>query len=279
MIIADSKTATTRSYVAFEQGSNCFGLPLANVRRVARHGHVNEAGSTQVACVGTGSFPVLDLGWVLGASQLSEDARYWAVLRSNSGDCVVIVDKALGVFNLDPRDIRSAPPWIPRVTAGFAPLLSLGRLLSAGAVRANIIAQSAIASLGPLLVNDGKLTAGSTLLNGTTEIVDRVKATTQYGCTIFAHNVRVSTTATQLGSSRRAIGTRANALVTEVTLDRGREFRGTTRTLGKDWTIVYRPLRKSNQDVVGMVATFREVSHKLFPLLDINQLSSLKRPE
>lgn len=152
--------------------------------------------------------------------------------------------------------------------AGFAPLLCLANHLVTGAVGPNVLAQSLLAGLGPLRLDGADFYAGSTRLNGNTEIVDQVLAETGYGCTAFARDVRVATTASELGSTRRALGTRANATVTRVTLKGGREFRGTTRTIGKDWAIVYRRLRDSGRATVGMLATFCEVSAHVFPLLD-----------
>lgn len=87
---------------------------------------------------------------------------------------------------------------------------------------------------------------------------DAVKTSTGFGCTIFRRNVRVATTAVEAGGTGRALGTMANEEITESVYGRGVPFRGVTRTIGKDWVILYVPLRDEAGEIVGMIATYQE---------------------
>jgi len=129
-------------------------------------------------------------------------------------------------------------------------------LLSAD--RAQLVARAALDRHGPIDLGARGLSAGATALTGTVDVVDEVKRLTGFGCTLFQGGKRVSTTATARDSTERAIGTMAAADVIEHVLENGGTFRGITHTIGKDWVIVYSPLRAPSGDVVGMLATFRE---------------------
>lgn len=124
-------------------------------------------------------------------------------------------------------------------------------------------AQALLDKEGPLERRGDKLYAGATLLNSSTAIVDAVQAATGFGCTIFLDNVRIQTTAVAKNGTGRALGTRANAEVTEKVFRQGGNFRGVTETIGRDWVIHYTPLRDPNGDIVGMLATFRELEQLL----------------
>ncbi len=113
---------------------------------------------------------------------------------------------------------------------------------------------------GPVSVRDGQLWAGELCLNGDTDVVDAVLARHGFGCTIFLGNVRVATTAVAAGGTDRALGTSANERVTRTVFRLGQRFEGVTRTIGKDWVIVYVPLRDEAQMSVGMIAAYRELA-------------------
>jgi hypothetical protein len=143
-----------------------------------------------------------------------------------------------------------------------------------GALAANNLAFSRLATHGPVVLHDGRLYAGRLLLNGDKSVVDAVRDATNYGCTIFQRDVRVATTATRAGSQVRAIGSKAGEDVSATVLKHGREFRGLAHTIGKDWAMVYRPLLDITHQIVGMIATYREVSSRLFPLFEVGDLVS-----
>ena len=141
-----------------------------------------------------------------------------------------------------------------------------------GLLDARDLAVTLLTSRGPLSRRGDELFLGEQSLTGDTGIVDHVKETTGYGCTLFAGNLRVATTATAAGQDGRAYGTRANDDITRQVLRLGQPFRGITRTIGKDWVIAYDPLRVDDH-IIGMVAVYRE-------LLDYaDDLSRLDTPE
>jgi signal transduction histidine kinase len=120
-------------------------------------------------------------------------------------------------------------------------------------------AEALLARRGTVSERSGELYAGDKRLNGDTEIVDTVKTRTGFGCTIFQGSTRIATNATAAGEAVRAIGTTANQTVTNLVYRGGGVFRGVTRTIGKDWVIVYAPLRDGDGQIVGMLATYREL--------------------
>ncbi|MCP4502518.1 MAG: hypothetical protein GY822_21415 [Deltaproteobacteria bacterium] len=75
----------------------------------------------------------------------------------------------------------------------------------------------------------------------------------------FFGNVRIATRASFRGSTASAYGSTANDEVSELVLRQGEIFRGQTRTLERDWIIIYKPLDDEEGQRVGMIAAFREV--------------------
>ncbi len=120
-------------------------------------------------------------------------------------------------------------------------------------------ARRLIDKCGPVSTVDGELMAGGVRLANDMRIVDAIKSELGFGCTIFHGNVRVATTAVAAGGVDRAIGTAANDEITQRVFRSGQSFRGTTRTIGKDWVIVYVPLREHTGKIVGMIAAYREL--------------------
>ncbi len=121
------------------------------------------------------------------------------------------------------------------------------------------LTQAQLELYGPVEVRGERVYAGDVLLNHSTELVDTIAAETGFGCTLFHRDVRISTTARAAGGQRRAVGTRASPEITEQVYAEGRVFRGITRTIGKDWVIVYIPWHDAHAERIGMIATFREL--------------------
>lgn len=141
-----------------------------------------------------------------------------------------------------------------------------------GLVEARDLAFRLLAARGRLKRVGDELFVDGESLTGDRAIVDEVKATTGFGCTLFAGNLRVATTAVAAGGTERAYGTTANEDITRQVLRLGQPFRGIARTIGKDWLIAYDPLRVDRR-IVGMVAVYRE-------LLDVaDDLGGLYTPE
>ncbi len=111
---------------------------------------------------------------------------------------------------------------------------------------------------GDLRVVGNDLYAGDFKINNTTEIVKHVKDITGFGSTIFSRNIRISTTATAKGSNKSALGTTANDEISQLVYSEGKRFSGITNTLGKDWIIIYEPLKDKRGNVIGMIAVFKE---------------------
>lgn len=116
------------------------------------------------------------------------------------------------------------------------------------------------------------LSAGTTTLNNSTAIVNKVKEITGFGCTIFSGDVRISTTASVLGSDETAIGTRSNKAIAKQVYGLGETFKGITETIGRDWLIIYEPLRDENGQLVGMIAVFKEYKDFLSDLTEFKLL-------
>jgi two-component sensor histidine kinase len=121
---------------------------------------------------------------------------------------------------------------------------------------------------GDIRLIDDQLYAGDELLNNNQEIVDKVKRNSGFGCTIFQTNVRIATTAVAKGASKIALGTKANAMVTEKVYKNGGIFLGITETIGKNWVIKYAPLKDYQGNIVGMIATYIELTEFLSSALN-----------
>ena len=88
----------------------------------------------------------------------------------------------------------------------------------------------------------GAAVVGS-LLNKSHSVVDAFSKTySNLGVTLFARDLRVSTTIPYRGSKSRATGTRASREVAEAVLNQGKEFFGQTNIIGKDYLTAYNPL-------------------------------------
>ncbi|MEM9325232.1 MAG: methyl-accepting chemotaxis protein [Bacteroidota bacterium] len=114
--------------------------------------------------------------------------------------------------------------------------------------------------LGTLSLRRDSLFAGETKINGSVAFVDEMLEKTGYGCTIFQGNFRVSTTAVAANAQGRAIGTTANAEITQKVFEQGETFVGVTKTIGKEWIIIYEPLANSDGQIIGMIALFKEMA-------------------
>jgi len=121
------------------------------------------------------------------------------------------------------------------------------------------VTNARVALYGEVEARGDEVYAGALLLNGSTAVVDRVLAETGFGCTLFRRDVRIATNARAANDTWRAIGTRASPEITRHVYENGGVFRGITRTLGKDWVIVYVPWYDVHLLRIGMVATFREL--------------------
>ena len=261
-------------FLALSSAGRVFALPLAPVVRVLAWGPEEAAQLTHRGVVELRGdhIPIAASEDVWSAPAVEQSQARHLVLLDWQGDVLgMLVDQALTVFSCRMGELltyRQSAPTTSDLILGFCPWSALSNYLVRQALPANQLARSLIATHGPLRMEEGQLFAGLHQLNADTTIVDEVHRRTGFGCTIFQQSVRIATTATKAGSNLRAIGTRANAEVTRTTLLQGREYRGIARTIGKDWAIVYTALRDSGREIVGMLATFTEVSSRIFPILE-----------
>ncbi|MHC1696597.1 MAG: cache domain-containing protein [Geobacteraceae bacterium] len=102
----------------------------------------------------------------------------------------------------------------------------------------------------PVVVLDGKLVAGTYVVNGNFELPDRVKEIFGGTATIFMGNVRVSTNVLKADGSR-AINTRLDGPAYQTVIVRGEPYRGETSIFSVPYFAAYDPLRNSKGEVVG----------------------------
>lgn len=95
-----------------------------------------------------------------------------------------------------------------------------------------------------------KLYKGTTLINGTTEIVDSIQKSISIPVTIFAHDTRIATNIIENGN--RIVGTKAPEIVIEEVLNKGKVYIGSVQVLGKDYEGIYIPIKDANEKVIGM---------------------------
>jgi methyl-accepting chemotaxis protein len=100
-------------------------------------------------------------------------------------------------------------------------------------------------------IKDGKLYKGSQLIEGKTEVVDRIKSETGAVATIFRGEERVATCVMKDDGSR-AVGTKVTGAVGAVVLGEGRNFVGTATVLGKAHKAKYSPIKDAAGRVIGM---------------------------
>lgn len=97
---------------------------------------------------------------------------------------------------------------------------------------------------------EGKLYKGNQLINGDTELVDRIREYTGNHFTIFLKDTRVATTVTSGG--KRAIGTKASQNIIDNVLNAGKEYIGKAEVLNLPYEVKYVPIKDDNEKNVGM---------------------------
>ncbi|MEI6558927.1 MAG: methyl-accepting chemotaxis protein [Rhodospirillaceae bacterium] len=107
----------------------------------------------------------------------------------------------------------------------------------------------------PYVIIEGKLTVGGKVIDGSFEVVDRVKQSLGIDMTIFRGDVRVSTTVLKPDGSR-AIGTRmAQGAAYDSVFKRGERWMGEAVVLNTPYLLSYDPLRDAGGAVVGAMVT------------------------
>jgi methyl-accepting chemotaxis protein len=103
---------------------------------------------------------------------------------------------------------------------------------------------------GDWSIRDEKLYKGDKLMEGETEIVDKIQSEAGAAATIFRGDTRVATCVKKEG--KRAVGTKVAPNVEEAVLKGGGEFVGDAEVVGKIHRTKYVPIKDKNGKIVGM---------------------------
>ena len=99
-------------------------------------------------------------------------------------------------------------------------------------------------------VVDGKLLAGTYLVNGNFELPDKLAEVSGGTATIFLSDLRVSTNVLKADGSR-AIGTKLQGPAAEVVLKSGKTFKGEAEILGETYLTAYDPIKNNKGEIIG----------------------------
>lgn len=126
------------------------------------------------------------------------------------------------------------------------------------------VAWQLLHNLDPYLhVLDGRLYAGTTMLNDNLDIVDSIQTLVGGVVTIFQGDVRVATNV-RMADGQRGVGTRLIAEeVRAAVLREGRPFRGVVDVLGRSYYAGYDPIFGRDGALIGILYVGNEASHVL----------------
>ena len=137
-------------------------------------------------------------------------------------------------------------------------LFSLVQMRSEATAQARAMQESHINAFWELLrekgrdfrVAEGKLLAGTYVINGKYELPDRVREIFGGVATIFMGDVRVSTNVL-MADGRRAVGTRLVGPAYDAIFRQGKPYRGEAPILGVSYFTAYDPIRNGTGEVIG----------------------------
>jgi methyl-accepting chemotaxis protein len=101
-------------------------------------------------------------------------------------------------------------------------------------------------------IEDGKLSAGETVLNDLNEVPDSIVEQVGGNATIFMNDVRIATNVKQADGSR-AIGTKLAKSKAYEAVFSGNKFRGVVDILGQPYITGYDPIKDDTGNVVGIL--------------------------
>ena len=104
---------------------------------------------------------------------------------------------------------------------------------------------------GDWSVKDGILYKGDLKVNDSTEFVDIIEKESGYLATIFLDDTRISTNVPGK-DGKRAVGTKASAVVVDTVLKNGNNYSGEAMVNDKNVFTYYTPLKDSQGKIVGM---------------------------
>lgn len=133
------------SYLGFYLGAEVYGLPLEQLREVARVGHLRRVPGAPAGVAGLVNLRgeilcALDVRAILGLpAQASTESPFLVALRGFGDPLGLIVDSIADIYSVSPSDIEAPPSTWPaeraacfigtaRVPAGLMGLLDLARV-------------------------------------------------------------------------------------------------------------------------------------------------------
>src|SRR4051794_18689698 len=142
---------------------------------------------------------------------------------------------------------------------GMVNLFAMHSLLQAEAERLGVerqesnmrVAWEVLRAPGALHQDADKLKAGSTVLDGDTELVDRITTLTGAGATVFSGGLRIASSV-RTGDGRRTVGSRLPAgPVAETVLKQGKPYRGEVEFQNQPYLVAYDPILSPDGRVIG----------------------------
>jgi methyl-accepting chemotaxis protein len=113
------------------------------------------------------------------------------------------------------------------------------------------VAWEVLRAAGPLHLDGDKLKAGGTVLDGDTEIVDRIATLTGAGATVFSGGLRVASSF-KTGDGRRTLGSRLPAgPIADAVLKQGKPYRGEAEFQKQPYLVAYDPILGSDGRAIG----------------------------
>lgn len=100
-------------------------------------------------------------------------------------------------------------------------------------------------------IRNHQMRKGGTIINDNFSFVDRIGALTGDTVTIFQGDTRIATNVKN-SEGKRAVGTKASAIVTETTLKNGHNFTGKANVVGVWNQTAYEPIKNADGEIIGM---------------------------
>jgi methyl-accepting chemotaxis protein len=142
---------------------------------------------------------------------------------------------------------------------GMVNLFAMRTLLKSEAERLGIerqegnmrVAWEVLRAPGPLRREADKLMAGTVVLDGDTDLVDRITSLTGAGATVFSGGLRVASSV-KTSDGRRTIGSRLpSGPIVDTVLKQGKPYRGETEIQGQPYLVAYDPILGPDGSTIG----------------------------
>ena len=142
---------------------------------------------------------------------------------------------------------------------GMVNLFAMRTLLKSEAERLGIerqegnmrVAWEVLRAPGPLRKEADKLMAGTVVLDGDTDLVDRITSLTGAGATVFSGGLRVASSA-KTSDGRRTVGSRLpSGPIVDKVLKQGKPYRGETEIQGQPYLVAYDPILGPDGSTIG----------------------------